>query len=145
VFVAAAILRAMSQENVEIVRRCYDLWKSRDWPAIPEIFDPDVEIDLSRNIFNPDVYRGHAGVETYVRVVEEIWDDFHVEPAEFVDAGDNVVTGVTIHGKGKGSGADVAMQLFNVWTLRDSKVVRVVGGYRDRSEAFEAAGLSEHS
>jgi uncharacterized protein len=133
----------MSQENVEIVRRCYELWGSRDWSMISEVFDPDVEIDLSRNIFNPDIYHGHAGVERYVAVVEEVWDDFQVVPAEFIDAGDNVVTAVTVRGKGKGSGVDVKMDLFNIWTLRDSRVVRVVGGYRDRAEALEAAGLVE--
>ena len=131
----------MSEANVEIVRSCYQLWESRDWPALPEIFDPNVVIDLSRNVFNPDVYRGHAGVEKYVQVVEEVWEDFQIRPAEFIDAGDNVVTWITIHGKGKESGVEVEMQLFNVWTLRESKVVRIVGGHRDRSEALEAAGL----
>ena len=129
----------MSQANVETVRRCYRLWENRDWLAIPEIFDPEVEIDLSRNVFNPDVYHGHAGVETYVRAVEEVWDNFRVVPMEFIDTGDRVVTGVTLHGKGKESGVDVTMQLFNVWTFRESKVVRVVGGYRDRAEALAAA------
>jgi ketosteroid isomerase-like protein len=133
----------MSQQNVEIVRRCYELWGRLDWPAIPEIFDPGIEVDLSRNVFNPDVYRGHAGVERYLRVVEEVWEDFHVIPEEIIDAGDNVVTGVTIRGKGRASGIDVRMPLFNVWTLRDLKVVRIVGGYRDRAEALEAAGLSQ--
>jgi ketosteroid isomerase-like protein len=78
-----------------------------------------------------------------VSAVDEIWDDFRVVPAEFVGGGDVVVTAVTLHGKGKESGVNVEMQLFNVWTLRDSKVVRIVGGYRDRSEALEAAGLPE--
>jgi hypothetical protein len=27
------------------------------------LFDPDVVLDLSRNIFNPGVYRGYAGLE----------------------------------------------------------------------------------
>ena len=72
----------MSRPDVEVVRRCYELWERRNWSAIPEIFDPDVEIDLSRNVFNPDVYRGHAGVERYLRAVEEIWDDFRVVPTE---------------------------------------------------------------
>jgi ketosteroid isomerase-like protein len=130
----------MSQQNLEIVRRCYELWNRREWSAITDIFDQEVEIDLSRNVFNPDVYEGHAGVERYVRVVEEVWDDFRIVPTELIDAGEKVVTAVTVHGKGKGSGVEVEMQLFNVWTLCDSKIVHVVGGYRDREEALAAAG-----
>jgi ketosteroid isomerase-like protein len=132
----------MSQQNVDIVRRCYALWQSRDWPAIPEVFDPDVEIDLSRNVFNPDVYRGHDGIERYLETVDEVWEDFQVLPKELIDAGDRIVTRVVIHGKGKGSGVDVTMQLFNIWTIRNAKVVRVVGGYRERSEVLDDAGLA---
>jgi ketosteroid isomerase-like protein len=98
---------------------------------------------LSRNVFNPDVYHGHAEVERYVSAVEEVWDEFHVVPSEFFDGGDNVVTAVTLHGRGKGSGVNVKTELFNVWALRDSKIAHVVGGYRDRSEALKAAGLSD--
>jgi ketosteroid isomerase-like protein len=133
----------MSQTNVEIVRRVYQFWDQRDWSKVPELFDPEIELDLSRNVFNPAVYNGHGGLETYVSAIDEIWDDFRVVPAEFVDGGDVVVTAVTLHGKGRGSGVDVEMKLFNVWTLRDLKVVRIVGGYRDRFEALEAAGLPE--
>jgi ketosteroid isomerase-like protein len=137
--------RTVSQENVEIIQRCYELWDSREWSAIPELFDPDIEIDLSRNVFNPDVYHGHAGVERYISAVEEVWDEFRIVPSEFIDGGDNVVTAVTLHGKGKGSGVDVKMELFNVWTLGDSMIVHVVGGYRDREEALRAAGLAGDS
>jgi hypothetical protein len=34
------------------------------------------------------------------------------------------------------------MRLFNIRTLRDGKVLRIAGGYRDRAEVLEAAGLS---
>jgi len=36
----------------------------------------------------------------------------------------------------------MTMKLFNVFTFRGSRVVRIVG-YRERSEALEAACLSE--
>jgi ketosteroid isomerase-like protein len=131
----------MFKATVEIVRRVYGFWEERDWSRIPELFDPEIELDLSRNVFNPAVYNGYDGLEAYLRSVDEVWDDFRIVPTEFVAGGDIVVTAVTLRGKGKESGVDVEMKLFNVWTLRDSKVVRVVGGYRDRSEALEAAGL----
>ncbi len=131
----------MSRENVEIVRRCIEGFNRRDVAQVLEFLDPDVELDLSRNVFNPHIYRGHAEVERWRSVVEEVWDDFHGVPEELIDAGDKVVTAVTMRGKGKESGAEVDMQVFQVWTLRDSKVVRLVGGYRDRSEALAAAEL----
>jgi hypothetical protein len=62
--------------------------------------------------------------------VHEVWNEFQIVPVEIFDAGDTVITEIMICGKG-------------VWTLRDSKVVQIVGGYRDRSEAVEAAGASE--
>jgi ketosteroid isomerase-like protein len=134
----------MSQENVEIVRRCAESLDRREFPQVFGMLDPDLEINLSRNVFNPDVYFGHSGVERWRDVIDEVWDDFHAVLDELIDAGDDVVTAATIQGKGKESGVDVRMQVFQVWTIRNSKVVRLVGGYRDRSEALEAAGLSEH-
>ena len=135
----------MSQGNVEVVQRCYELMNRRDWESLLEMVDRDIELDLSRNVFNPDVYHGHADLRRYERAVDEVWDEFHGEPTEFVDAGDKVVTAATLRGKGKGSGVEVEMHVFNVWTLRDSRVVHVVGGYRDRSEALRDAGLPEQA
>jgi hypothetical protein len=54
-----------------------------------------------------------------------------------------VVVAVRISGKGRESRVQTEMRPFNVWTLRDSKVIRLTGGYRDRTDALEAAGLSE--
>jgi ketosteroid isomerase-like protein len=128
---------------VEVVRRYYQAANHRDWSLLRKLLDPDLELDLSRNIFNPHVYRGYAGFRRFADAVEDVWDEFSTAPTELIDAGDNVVAAVTMHAKGKQSGVDVTMNLFNVFTLRDSRVLRIVGGYRDRSEALEAAGLSE--
>ncbi len=138
----------MSQENVEIVRRCAEAMNTRDLsdelpPALLELIDPAVELDLSRNVFNPDVYRGHSGLGRWRNAVIDVWESFHGELEELIDAGDKVVSAVMMRGKGKGSGVDVEMRVFQVWTVRDSKVVRLVGGYRDHCEALEAAGISE--
>jgi ketosteroid isomerase-like protein len=133
----------MSQENVEIVRRAYEAMNNREFSLAPELLDPDVEFDLSRNILNPDVYRGYEGFERLVGVIEDVWNDFRFEPQELIDAGDHVVAGVTISGKGRASGVETQMHVFNIWTLRQRKVVRLAGGYRERAEALKAAGLQE--
>jgi ketosteroid isomerase-like protein len=133
----------MSQENVEIVRRCYGMWDNRDFSSIPEIAHPEFVLDVTRNVFNPGVHRGVDGFARFVEQIDEVWENFDIEPEEFIDAGEHVVTAVRISGKGHGSGAGAEMRLFNIWTLRDGKVLRITGGYRDRAEVLEAAGLSE--
>jgi ketosteroid isomerase-like protein len=133
----------MSQENVEVVRRAIGFWIERDFSQIPELLDPEVVIDLSRNVFNPAVYRGYDGVKRYVEAVDEIWDKFEAQLEEVIDAGDAVVTATRISGVGRGSGVQAEMQLFQVVTVRDGRVLHITGGYRDRNEALEAAGLQE--
>jgi ketosteroid isomerase-like protein len=133
----------MSQENVEIVRRAAEFWTDRDFSPMAEIFDPEIVVDLSRNVFNPDVYRGYEGVRRWVEVVDEMWDEFEAKIEETIDAGDRVFSAARITGKGRGSGVEVSMRTFGVFTVRNGRLVRYVGGYRDRGEALEAAGLSE--
>jgi len=133
----------MSQENVEVVRRCMELWPEREFERIPEFFDPEIVIDLSRNVFNPDVYHGFDGVERFLQGVYETWERFEVEIEEAIDGGDVVATPSRMSGKGRGSGVETEMQIFQVWTLRAGRIVTVVGGYRDRTTALGAAGLAE--
>jgi ketosteroid isomerase-like protein len=130
-------------ENVDVVRRAYEAMNSRDWSRVDEFLHEDVEFDLSRNVLNPDVYRGHAEFVKLVAAIEDVWDDFRMDVEEVTETGDGqVVTGITIRGKGTGSGVPAEMPLFQVWDLRDGKVARVVGGFRDRAEAMEFARQS---
>jgi uncharacterized protein len=131
----------MSQENFEIVRRGYEAMNKREFARMSEFLHPEVEVDLSRNSLNPDIYRGYEGFERLAGVVEDVWEDFRFEVHDLVDGGDRVVAEITISGTGRGSGVEAEMRIFNVWTLRDGKVIRLVGGYRERAEALEAAGL----
>jgi ketosteroid isomerase-like protein len=38
----------MPEENIELVRRCFEFWRRRDYSILPELFDPAVVLDLSR-------------------------------------------------------------------------------------------------
>jgi ketosteroid isomerase-like protein len=90
--------------HAEIVQRCYELLNRRDLAKLFEFLDPDIELDNSRLVFNPDVYRGRDGAERWMRWVDEVWETLRLTPTELTDVGDNVVAAVTIHGKGKESG-----------------------------------------
>jgi ketosteroid isomerase-like protein len=132
----------MSAENVEIVRRGLEAWNRQDLEALSECFSPDVEIDLSDRVLNPDQYRGADGFMRWRSEIGEAWDDFRVEAERFFDAGNDVVAFVRAVGKGRAGGAEVDFRSAWLMTLTDRKVTRA-RLYRDRAEALEAAGLAE--
>jgi ketosteroid isomerase-like protein len=139
----------MSQENVEIVRRVYDAAARRDTPTVLALYDAEVELDPSRLQFaglaggDAGIYRGHEGLRSFFREWHEAWAVIEYDFEELIDAGDeHVISVVTRHARGRASGAEVERPLALVWTLRGSKVARVVW-FLSRADAVEAVGLSE--
>jgi ketosteroid isomerase-like protein len=133
----------MSQENVEIVRRLSGFWRDRDFSVIEDAVHPDVVFDVSRNVFNPGVHHGIDGFRRFTEQTDETWESFESTPEELIDAGDKVVVANRISGTGRSSGVEAEMLLFAVVAFHDGKVSRFTGGFRDRDEALEAAGLRE--
>jgi ketosteroid isomerase-like protein len=70
------------------------------------------------------------------------WDTHRFVPEEMLDHGEHVVVGGMQIGRGRGSGVEVRLSTFHVFTMREGKVTRHLS-YRDRSEALQAAGLRE--
>ena len=53
-----------------------------------------------------------------------------------------VVIVMTMHARGRGSGASLAARTAHIWTLRDGKLLRNQP-YRDPEQALEDVGLTE--
>jgi ketosteroid isomerase-like protein len=134
--------RAMSEENVEIVRRVYDVWNSGDMEAFILLLDPEVVwrpaiADLGRT-----EYQGHEGFREWVEEMEATLGHFLVEPDDFAQGRTHVVVSCRVVGVGSRSGAQVAQVFSHHWTLRAGRIVRFQS-FLKRAEALEAAGLSE--
>jgi len=128
----------MSQENVELVR-----WAFTSDPArFFSLLDDDVELD-ARGVEMPGavlVGRGREVVERFGIEFWGAWSEYSAEPQAFIEVGDHVVVEVHEHGKGKGSGVPFERTHFQVWTLRDGRLVRW-RLFADKAEALEAAEL----
>jgi ketosteroid isomerase-like protein len=138
----------MSQENVEVVREVMDLMNlsraasGEESPRLVELFSPDLRIDMSRRVFNPDLYEGHAGLKRLITEVREVWDSFWVTPERFIDAGERVVVIETRRGRGRESGLEVEDQSAVIWTVREGRVTRMETDL-DPKEALDAVGVAE--
>jgi ketosteroid isomerase-like protein len=133
----------MSEENVEIVRGVYDAAARHDAATVLALYDPEVELDASRLQVAglAGVYRGHNGLRSFFRQWHEAWGSIEYDYEELIDAGEQVISVVTRHARGRASGVEVEMPVALVWTLREGKVVRV-SWFLSRPESLEAAGLS---
>ncbi len=124
----------MSQENVEIVLRFLSMEVDE---ALP-LADPGI-------VWNPIEElptQGHEAVRASLAHWKAEWEDYELVPEEFVDMGDRVVATVLLGGRGRGSGVEVDARFYDVYTVRDGKIVRM-DQFTDRSEALEAAGLAK--
>ena len=134
----------MTQENVAIVRRMYELWGGGDWEGIVELVDPDVvqhgtigglgEGDISRGV---DEIRQRFEAENI-----EVWEEHRIEPVRFIDAGERVVVIQHEYQRGKGSGVEVEIDTASVFDVRGGLIVRIQP-YMNPAAALEAVGLSE--
>ena len=110
------------------------LWR-RDFDAASSLLDPDV---VWQGVREDVVCRGREEVlDTFRRGLGEQRD---IDALEFVHGQDRVVMGVRGPSLVEVAGEPLQGQIFNVFTLRDGRIVRI-DDYRRRSEALAAAGL----
>jgi ketosteroid isomerase-like protein len=132
----------MSKENVETVRRGYELYAAGDLEGVAALFSTDAELADAGGLGVAGTAAGtRHGPEGFIRANEEVleaFDDYSVEPEDFIDAGESVVVPVRISGRGRASGAMLETRLAHLWVLRDGKAIRGEV-YRTTEEALEAA------
>lgn len=145
----------MSQENVEAVRRGFDVLLGNA-PLTSDNVGERLSDDALAEFFHPDVewviapqsplagggggYRGYEGVRRFWADLLSGWDHFRVEIEEVLEAGEQVVVITRMDAEVEG------LEINELWsalfTLREGKVARLLS-FTDRDAALDAAGLSE--
>jgi ketosteroid isomerase-like protein len=129
----------VSQENVKIVRRLLEACNRREFDAMLETGDPEIDIVTLMG----GTYRGHAGWRLLVEQMAEEVSGFQFVPEDLIDVGRDRVVAVTRWvGTGRTSGIALSQTIGLVYTFRDGLVVRQES-FRNRAEALKAVGLEE--
>jgi ketosteroid isomerase-like protein len=128
----------MSAENVELVREIYRRL-GRDGRFPEELLDPEVEYVNPPDAVEPGTRRGR---EEFFAAIGRVTDVYrtHVEPHDFIDAGDEVVVLLTHAITGKGSGIERRQPQGHVWSVRAGKGTRF-RWFNDPEQALRAAGV----
>jgi ketosteroid isomerase-like protein len=145
----------MSEEDVELVRQAYDACNALLRGEIAEedaeqvaqrFFDPQFEQDWPLGQEWPDQAPHFWGLPELMSFIEQLrsaWVDLAFEPLDFIEApGDRVLTPIRQTGRGRESGIPIVIHFFQLYTIRDGRLSKAEF-FRHRSDALEAAGLSE--
>jgi ketosteroid isomerase-like protein len=130
----------MSQDNVEVVRRVFELFGRGETEALLRYVDPAIETIEGAEMPGAESYVGHAGLARAYDHWASQWDDFRVELTEMIDAGSDVVAVTRHQGTGRASGVAVEAFVSYVFTVEEGRLVRM-RIFTTRAEALEAAGL----
>jgi ketosteroid isomerase-like protein len=128
----------MSEENVKTVREIWDAYSRGDYDRVAGFHDPDIVV---ATLEDGVVYGNDAVLANYKRW-NEAWEKAETTLEEVIGHRDRVFLAVRFRARGRASEVEVDTRWYEVWMLRDGKVLRI-DEYDDRAEALEAAGLSE--
>ena len=109
----------------EVLRRAYEALARRDFAALDELADPDLEMDLSERVLNPATYRGAEGLLQFLGEIDELWEWMRIEVERVLERGDELLAVLMVTVKGRGSGVEIESRIAQRWTLRDGKLRRM--------------------
>jgi ketosteroid isomerase-like protein len=122
------------------LRRAYEAFSRADFDTAIEIAHPEIE-------FIPpggqSSLRGADAVRAWM--APDAIEQQRVEPREFRIKGNKVLVRQHTWGRGAGSGIEVEVDMWVVWTLNDDGLATRMEAFllHQESEALEAAGLRQ--
>jgi hypothetical protein len=134
---------AVSERNVEHLRRWITAFNARDLETMIALSDPNIELHSVFAAVGGASYHGHAGMHKWHCDLEETWGaGIRIEPEAYFDLGEYILAFAVYHGRGQQSGAEVAMPAAAVQKWRDDRMV-YVKVYMQRDAALSDLGVSQ--
>jgi len=132
----------VSQQDLEVVRSMLETLNERGVEAAMDQIHPDFEGVTPPELSpEPDTYRGHEGIRRYFAGFEGVMDKVRWEADELMEAPDDrVVAGIRLLTRSVTTGLELELDVWQVCTVRDGKVLRI-DGFAKREDALRAAGI----
>jgi len=128
------------EEMIAALRRLHEAFNRGDFEAALQLVHPDIEFVRTGG---QSSVKGVAALREWME--PDAIEEQHFEPLDFRVKGDKVLVREHVTGRGAGSGIEVDVVGWFVWTLDDHGLVKETQVFlpHEEAEALEAAGLSE--
>jgi uncharacterized protein len=131
---------AMSEANVDFVRRVQEAWNNGDFDEFFAAAPADVEWVIAEENPNARTLRGPEEIAAYLRDWASTMPGLRFAASELIDAGDAVVSVGKVTGRAGANGPEVTVALATVTYFEDGRPVRTEE-YLDPDRARVAAGV----
>jgi ketosteroid isomerase-like protein len=128
------------QEIISRLRRAYEAFNRADFDAATKIAHPEIEF------VPPGGQSSLRGADALREWMEpDAFENQQIQPVEFRMRGDKVLVHQLATARGAGSGIELNLDAWAVWTFDDDGRATRVQSFlpHQEIEALEAAGLSE--
>jgi ketosteroid isomerase-like protein len=130
----------VSQRELNLVKAGYEAFTRGDLDWVLEHFHPEILVENRAEAPDSATFHGHSGFLRYLEGWLSAWEEFRLEPTEFIAAKDQVVVLLRQYGRGKGSTVEIVEDVAHLWTVRDEQAVayRV---FTRQADALRAVGV----
>ncbi len=133
----------MSQKNIDVTRAIYARWNSGDRTDPTEYCDPAVELESPFSSVVGVPYCGYAGIEQWMRDVDEQFSEWRIDIEDMRAVGDAVITIGSVHGCGRASGIVFDRPMAWVGDFGEDNRLTRVRIYTDVKQALTDVELTE--
>ena len=131
---------AVSEENVELVRRANAALNRGDIEGALSNYTEGAEIrDLRSAPDQPLIASGKEAIMAIWGEWNAAFQELRADIDEWIEAGDCVIVHVHWRGTGRESGLAIDTRQYDLFEVREGRIVRGVLGYASKAEALDAA------
>ncbi|MGW1738877.1 nuclear transport factor 2 family protein [Nocardia sp. NPDC001965] len=101
-------------------------------------FAPDVELRQADSLPYGGIWRGHAGLERFFRVMSATWDRFEMAEQTILSDTDPLVVLTRVQARSRATGRDIDFPILQTITVRGGRISEVRPFYWDTAAIADA-------
>lgn len=126
--------------DIEELKAGYAAIALQDWDRVEALYDPGIEWTDPPEIPGGGTHVGLEAVRASWAQYTETLEDWALDPQEVLVGEDDILVRSRVGGRARHTGIPIDLELYQVWTARDGRLVRH-RAFLDRKNALAAAGL----
>ncbi len=132
----------MSKENVEIMKRCDEMWTKGDIAGSLAMHHPEIVVYEPPSLPYGGAHHGVDGLQNMMKKIGECWEITGTVEREIFDGGDDIVfKWMKMPARSRKTGKEIELEALEKIRIKDGKIFESRIFYLDTHAALKALGL----